>query len=129
MGAVHLGVMELERNRQQIPKQLLSVPAPDHEGVIENTAVHAHRTIDLRIYNGGCTDHHTCFGQISVLTGLRYLPSILQVICIELLQIIRLQNIAGAYLSRFILDDGIDRNCLISDQLLTHGQSIELLDV
>ena len=60
--AVHLRVMELEREGQVIPKPFLFVSPPDDERIIENAAVHADSSVDFRIYDGGSADDHTVFG-------------------------------------------------------------------
>ena len=62
MCAIHLRVMELERDRQVIPEPFLFIPAPDNKGIIENTAVHTNSSVDFRIYDSGRTDDHTVFG-------------------------------------------------------------------
>ena len=62
MCAVHLRVMELEREGQVIPQPFLFVSAPDNERIIENAAVHADGSVDFRVDNGGCADDHTVFG-------------------------------------------------------------------
>ena len=59
MGTIHLGMVKLKGNWQVIPEQLFPVLAPNHKGIVENTAVHADCAIDLRIHNGGGSDHHT----------------------------------------------------------------------
>lgn len=59
MGTIHLGMVKLKGDGQIIPKQLLSILTPNYKGIIENTAVHADCAIDLRIHNGGGSDHHT----------------------------------------------------------------------
>ena len=60
--AVHLRVVELERERQVIPEPFLFVPAPDNKGIIENTAVHTNSSVNFRIYDSGRADDHTVFG-------------------------------------------------------------------
>ena len=62
MGAVHLAVVELEGNGQGIPEQLSAITAPEQEGVVENTAVHANNTVELGVDYGGSADDHAVFG-------------------------------------------------------------------
>lgn len=59
VSAVHLRVMELERERQVIPKPFLFVSAPNNKGIVENAAVHTNSSVDFRIYDGGSADDHT----------------------------------------------------------------------
>jgi hypothetical protein len=60
--AVHLRVMELEREWQVIPKPFLFVSALNNKGIIKNAAVHTNSSVDFRIYDGGSADDHTVFG-------------------------------------------------------------------
>ena len=58
MSAVHLGVVELERDRERCFKQSAAVSAPYHKRIVVNAAVHPHGSIKLRVDNGGCPDDH-----------------------------------------------------------------------
>ena len=51
VSAVHLCMMELERDGQVIPKPFLFVSAPNNKGIIENATVHTNSTVDFRIYD------------------------------------------------------------------------------
>ena len=73
MRSVHLRMVKLERNRKDVSKELLPVPAPDQEGVVIDPAVHADGPVKFRFHNGRGADHHTVGGQIPVLTALRRL--------------------------------------------------------
>ena len=53
MRAVHLRVVELERQLQCRPEQPAVIFAPDDERIVENAAVHAHRAVDFRVHDGG----------------------------------------------------------------------------
>ena len=111
MGAVHLGVMELEGNRQFVAEPLLPVSAPEQEGVVIDTAVHAYHAVNFRIHNGGGTDDHAVFRQIPVGAGFRHLSGIFQVFPVKSFRIIRIQNIAGTDFAGFVFDDGVDCRC------------------
>ena len=56
--AVHLRVMELERELQRRFEESLAVFAPNEKGIVENAAVHAHGSVKLRIHDGGGADDH-----------------------------------------------------------------------
>ena len=101
--------MELKGEGQIIPKPFLSVSPPDNEGIIENAAVHTDCSVDFRIYDGGSTNDHAVFGQISVLTACGDLRRMLQILLIELIQIGVTGQVAGADFAFFIFHDGIDR--------------------
>lgn len=58
MGAVHLRVVKLKRNRQIIPKPPLFIASPNHKRIIENPAVHAHRTVNFRVNNRRSADNY-----------------------------------------------------------------------
>ena len=58
MRAVHLRVMELERELQHRFEESLAVLAPNEKGIVENAAVHAHGPVELGIHNGGGADDH-----------------------------------------------------------------------
>lgn len=58
MGTVHLRMVELERNRQIIPKPPLFIASPNHKRIVENPAVHTHRTVNFRINYRRSADNH-----------------------------------------------------------------------
>ena len=71
MGAVHLRVVELERDGQIVSEEPLLVFAPDDKRVIEYAAVHANGAVDLSVDYCGCADDHAVFGQIPVSAAFR----------------------------------------------------------
>ena len=73
MGAVHLGVVELERDRQSPFPQMPSVSAPDHKRVVEYSAVHSDCTVNVILDQSGCADDHTV-GDVVVPAAFRHLP-------------------------------------------------------
>ena len=79
MRAVHLGVVELEREFQRRLKKPPAVFAPDHKGVIENTAVHANDPVKLGIHNGGGADDHAV-RQVVVLAAFCRLARQVQIL-------------------------------------------------
>ncbi len=52
MGAVHLGVMELEGDGEDGFEETFPVLSPDHEGVVEDAAVHSYRSVNLGLGQG-----------------------------------------------------------------------------
>lgn len=129
VGAVHLGVVELEGDGQIVPEQLLSISAPEEKGIVENTAVHANHAVQLRVGDGGSADDHAVFGQIMILTAFRHPGSMLQIRFSEALQIFPVQDIAGTDFSCSVFDDGVDGNGIVLDQLITYGEQVEFPDV
>lgn len=95
MGAVHLGMMELEGDRQGRLEKAPFILAPDGERVIEDAAVHTHCTINVILGQGGGADDHI-FLQVVVLAALPNLGGKGQIVPVELGQILGKGNIAGA---------------------------------
>ena len=62
MGAVHLRMVKLERNRQIIPEPSLFIASPNHKRIVENARVHADSAIDFGIDDGRRADDHAVFG-------------------------------------------------------------------
>ena len=52
-------MVELEGYREFVSEPSLSVSSPYHKGIIENTTIHAHGSVNLSIYNGRCANNHT----------------------------------------------------------------------
>ena len=125
---VHLGVMELKGQLQFVTKPSFLVSAPDDKGVMEDSAVHPHRTIDFRIDDGRSADDHAILGQISILAGLCDFGGVFQVFGVEAGKIPVIPDVAGADLPGFVLHDGIHRKIIILDQLVPHRQYVKLFD-
>ena len=58
MGAVHLGVVELERDRQSPFPQMPSVSAPYYERIVEYPAVHSDCTVNVILDQSRSADDH-----------------------------------------------------------------------
>lgn len=129
VGTIHLGVMKLEGNGQIIPEQLPSISAPEQEGIVKNSAVHAHDAVQFGIRDGGSADDNAAFRQILILTAFCNLGGLLQVIFIERTQIIQKQEITGADFSCSVFDDGVDGNSIVLDQLIAYGEQVEFPNV
>ena len=127
MGAVHLGMMELEGDRQGRLEKAPFILAPDGERVIKDAAVHTHCTIDIILGQCRGADDHI-FRQVMVLAALPNLGGKGQIVPVELGQIRGKGNIAGADPILSVQDDGVYGKTVIADQLLTHGEGVELLN-
>ena len=101
MCAIHLGVVELERQFQRRPEKSLMIFAPDDEWIVKNTAVHADGAVDLGIHDGGGADDHAV-GQIVIFTAFRYFVCQPQVVGAELRKVGGERHIAGADLVGFV---------------------------
>ena len=83
MCAVHLSMVELERQLQRRPEKPLMIFAPDDEWIVENAAVHADGAVDLGIHDGGGADDHAA-RQVVIFTAFRNCARQPQVVGIEL---------------------------------------------
>ena len=126
MSAIHLRMVKLKGYRQIVPEHLLFVSAPNDKRIIVNSAVHTNGTVDFCIYNRRCANHHTV-RQVPVLAAVSNLHGVSQVILIELRQIFREENIAGADFSFFVLHNSIHGNRIVLDQFMADGENIKLL--
>ena len=80
--AVHLGMVELERQLQRRSEKPLTIFAPDDKRIVENAAVHAHGAVYFGIHNGGCAYDHA-FGQIVIFAAFGCLARQAQVVGVE----------------------------------------------
>ncbi len=127
MGAVHLGVVELERDRKRSFQPTAPVFAPDQERIVEYAAVHTHGAVYFILRQRRGADDHA-ISQVMVRTCLGHLPGQAQIVVVELPQVIGKGNVARADLAPPVGDDGIDRDCIVPYQLVADRQHIELLD-
>lgn len=127
MGAVHLRMVELERDGEHRPEQPPPVLAPDQERIVEYAAVHAHGTVDLVLRKGRGADDHAV-RQVVVLARFGDLPRELQIIVVEPLRIVRKGDVARADFAPPVGDDRIDRDRIVPHQPVADRQHIELLD-
>lgn len=81
--AVHLGMMELERQLQRRPEKPFMIFAPDDKRIVENAAVHADCAVDFGIHNGGGADDHAV-SQVVIFTVFRNCARQPQVVGVEL---------------------------------------------
>lgn len=94
MRAVHLGMVELERQLQRRPEKPLMIFAPNEKRIVENAAVHADCAVDFGIHNGGGADDHAV-GQVVIFTAFRNCARQLQVVGVELCKIGGKRHVAG----------------------------------
>jgi len=128
VGAVHLGVVELERNGQSRFQEAFAVAAPDDEGVVEDAAVHADGAVNIILRQGRCADYHTV-GDVVVLTRSGYLPRQPQIVGVEALQVVGERYVAGTYLAGAVGHYRVDRYRVVAHQSVADRQQIELLDL
>ena len=126
MGAVHLGVVELERQLQRCLKMPPVIFAPDEKRIVENAAVHAHGAVDLGVRKGRGADDHA-IGQVVVFTALGRLLRQAQVIGVKSGEIGGKGHVAGGDLAVSVFYNGIHRYGIVLQQLLPHGEEIKLL--
>ena len=124
--AVHLGVMELEGDGQGPFLKVAPVFAPDQEGIVEYAAVHADGSVYIVLRQGRRAYDHAV-GKVVVLTAFGYLTGQAQIVGVELFQVVRKGDVAGAYFPVFIGDNGADGYAVVLDQLLADWKHIELL--
>lgn len=80
--AIHLCMMELERQGQCRFEDAAPIPSPDYKGVIEDAAVHAHSTVDFNIGDRRGADEHTVC-QVVILAVFSDLLCQPQVVLVE----------------------------------------------
>ena len=98
MGAVHLGVVELERDRKRSFQPTAPVFAPDQERIVEYAAVHTHGAVYFILRQRRGADDHA-ISQVMVRTCLGHLPGQAQIVVVELPQVIGKGNVARADLA------------------------------
>ena len=129
VGTVHLSVVELEGEGQGVPEQLLFIPAPDQEGIVENAAVHAYSTVNLGVDDGRGADDHTGFGQIPILAGGGNLGGMGQIFPVKGFRVLCVQKIAGTDLSGFVFYNGVYGDGIVLNQLVAYGEDVEFLHI
>ena len=127
MGAVHLGMMELERDGQGRLEKAPFILAPDRERIVEDAAVHAHSAVNAVLGQGRGAHSHAVL-QVVVLTALMNLGGKGQIVPVKLGQIFGERNVAGVDPVLPVPNGGIDCQTVILDQLLAHGECVELFN-
>ena len=128
MGAVHLGVVELERDTERCPEKSAAVSAPYQKWVVEDAAVHADCAVDLALSQGGGADDHA-FGKIMIGARLGDLPCKAQIVVVEASQIVREGDVARADLALSVGDDSVYGDRVVKHKSAVDGQHVELRDV
>ena len=127
VGAVHLGMMELEGDCQGGLEKAPFILAPDGKRVIEDATVHAHCAVNVILGQGRGPYSHTV-RQVVVLAALPNPSGKGQIVPVELGQIRGEGYITGADPVFSVQDDGVYGKTVIADQFLTHGECVELLN-
>ena len=127
VGTVHLRVVELKRHAKRRPKQPLAVLAPNQEGVVEHTAVHAHCTVNVVLCECRSANHHTV-GQVVVRTRICHLPRKAHIVAVERRQVIGTGYVARTDLALPIEHNSIHGEGVVLHQFAVHWQEVELFD-
>ena len=127
MRTVHLRMMELERYCECCFQQAAFIFSPDHERIVENTAVHPYGSVYIIFNECRCPYDHA-FCQIMIYAVFGCMACELEIDVIELLQIRRKWYVARVYLSVSVHDYRVDCNGVELHQLISFGQHIELFD-
>lgn len=128
MGAVRLGMVELEGDGKLIPEQLLPLPAPDQKGTVENTTVHSRGTVDFDVDDGRGADDHAGIRRVPVLTAFCHLVGVGEMVPVTLVQISGQQEITGTDFSVPAFNNGIYGNGVVLRQLVPCRKQIEFRD-
>ena len=129
VSTIHLGMVELERYAQRSLKQSSLVLAPNHKRIVENAAIHTHRTIYFVLRQCRSADNHTASREVVVGTTLHHLLCKAQIVAVELRQILAVRQVARTHLARLVGNDGVYSNGVVLHQLVADGQQIKLLDL
>lgn len=127
VGAVHLGMMELEGDCKSGLEKTPFILAPDGKRVIEDATVHAHCAVNVILGQGRGPYSHTV-RQVVVLAALPNPSGKGQIVPVELGQIRGKGDVAGVDPVLSIPNDGVYRQTVIANQLLAHREGIELLN-
>ena len=119
--AVHLHVVELERDRQQRLEPAFAVFAPHHHRVEELVGVLVADAVELRLDHRGGADNHVALKE-TALALRRHLGGLLHVIAVELLQVFGKRNIAGVDAALAVSHHHVDGNLVVLVQLAVLGQ-------
>ena len=97
------------------------VSAPYQKRIIEDAAILVDNTVNFRLYKGGCTNNHVVF-KCNVPACCCGLLGDSQVVGIELLQVVRVGNIASADASLAIVHNDVDGKLVKLEQLALLNQ-------
>ena len=126
--AVHLGVMELERDGKRGLQPAFAIAAPGHEGVVEDAAVLIDDAVEFCARDCRCADYHSVFVQ-DVLTGPADGLCQTQVIGIKRLQVVAEGNVAETESALDVIRYHIDGHAVVFVQLPLLGQHVKLLNL
>ena len=127
MAAVHLCMMELERDGKGDFSPLLAITAPHHHRIAELISVLVDNAIQFCLYHGRCADNHMVIEKRTLAFSCCVCGQIL-VIVTKLLQIVGVGNVARVNATPAILHDDVDSKTVVLEQFSLLGQHIELLD-
>ena len=106
--AVHLGVVELEGDRQRGLEESPPVFAPSQEGIGEHFGIDAHHSVDFALRQWRGVDGHVLFAKKVVLVGVVDLMCQPEVVFVELVEILR-----EGYVAEMRLALGCHHDCRV----------------
>ena len=112
MGAVHLGVVELEGDGQSHFEPMLAISAPGQEGVGVNAVVLVDYAVEFRAGHRRRADYHSLMVK-NVLTGLADGLRQMQVVGVKRLQIVTDGNVAEAESAPYVLHYHVDGHTVV----------------
>ena len=127
MGAVHLGVMELDGNAQLVAQPVAMIAPPGEVGIVVDAAVLVDEAVELRSRDSRCADDVGLFVEDVLARGGALLRDGI-VVAAELLQVVAIRDIAKADATFCVVDDDIQRQTVESVELLLGGQQVELIE-
>ena len=126
MASVHLSMMKLERDGERGLQPALVIAAPGEKGIGEDAAVLVDDAVEFRPGQSRCAYDDGLLVQ-DVLTGLADGLSQVQVAGVELLQVVRNGNVAGAESALDVVRYYVDGHAVVFVQFPVVWQHIELL--
>lgn len=80
--------------------------SPDHERIVENSAVHSNGAVNFRVNNGGGSDNHALC-QVMIFAFFGNLPRETQIVVLKFFKASGERNVAGADLAFFVFNNGV----------------------
>ena len=114
---VHLGVVKLERDGQGSLEQSAAVFAPSQEGIGEQLGIDTCYTVNLAFRQGRGVNGHVFIAQKVVFVRVVHLTGQPQIIFVELVNILRIGNVAKVGSTVHGLHDGVDRQTIVLPQM------------
>lgn len=127
--SVHLRVVKLHGDGEQVFDELLLVPSPHEEGVVVNARIEVDGTIDFRADDGGSPDDIVLLAKVVALARLLRAFGDGKVTFVEFRQILVERDIAILDAAVFQGHDDVDGELVELPELAVLGKQVELLDL